>query len=437
MVVVDHKPSGASATGKGLDVGHLRLSNTEGEHTVESVLQTQGLETNVVKDTNGFTIGTGIDSQYSNVENVNCQPMFNVMSPGGTRIKVFKNCADGKCNCIYNVANCPLQLKPCRCAAIILSDVNSWARGYLDLLWALTDGFPIVQGDVPKYSCSNYNSILEPESKRQMDVIIKKELAEGIISEAVTEPHCIHALGAVPKPGGKIRPITDCSRPEGLSVNNFCGTLLEDFKFKSVDNVIAILNVGDYMTVIDIKSAYRAVPLLGDHRKYMGFRWELDGQMKTFVDNRMCFGSRLGPSYFARISEFVHDVLVNIHGMRVVNYLDDFIAISSSRDECVRDQGIIVQLLRYLGFHVSFEKVTPPSTCTTYLGIEIDSVSMELRLPERKLVKLKQLLDVHLGKKKISKFDLESLGGLLSHCSHVVRGGKFSVKEYIASTKSC
>ena len=190
-----------------------------------------------------------------------------------------------------------------------------------------------------------------------------------------------------------------------------------------------MLNVGDHITVIEIKSAYRAVPLLGEHRKFMGFSWELDGETLTFVDNRMCFGLGLGPSYFSIISEFIHDVLVNVYGMRVVNYLDDFITISESIDECIRDQAPIVKLLRFLGFHVSYEKVTPLSTCTTYLGIEIDSISMELRLPERKLVKLNDLLKIHLASKKISKFDMESLGGLLSHCSHVVRGGKIFCKR--------
>ena len=248
-----------------------------------------------------------------------------------------------------------------------------------------------------------------------------------MISEAEYIPHC--ALGAVPKPGGKIRPITDCSRPHNDSVNNYYGSLFREFNFKSVDNVVAVLDKGDFMTVIDIKAAYRAVPLQSDHRKYMGLRWILDGIEKTFVDNKMCFGLRLGPCYFAELSEFVYDTLYNVYGMRIINYLDDFTAVATSREECLQCQSYVIELLRYLGFHVSFEKVTPPSTCTTYLGIEIDSVAMEVRLPSGKLAKLKALLANYLAKDKISKHDLESLGGLLSHCSHVVRGGKIFCKR--------
>ena len=354
--------------------------------------------------------------------------VFDVTSPNGTVIHVYRECLVGNCNCSFELDGCKLQLKPCRFASIICNEANVWAKDRLSLLWSVTEGFPIVQGDVPSYSCANYNSILEPVCKEHMDKIVRKELAEGVISKVDYTPHCIHALGAVPKPGGKIRPITDCSRPVDQSVNNFCGELLREFSFKSVDNVITMLEPGEFMTVIDIKSAYR-VPICSEHKKYLGFRWELDGILDTYVDNRLCFGLRLGPCYFAELSEFIYDVLLNCHGMRVVNYLDDFIAIASTYDECLKEQTKVIDLLRFLGFHVSYEKVKPPATCTTYLGIEIDSISMELRLPEEKLVRLKKLLSKYLTMEKISKFDLESLGGLLSHCAHVVRGGKIFCKR--------
>ena len=47
-----------------------------------------------------------------------------------------------------------------------------------------------------------------------------------------------------------------------------------------------------------------------------------------------------------------------------------------------------------------------------------------MRLPEGKVTKLENLLRGHLSRKRISKKDLESIGRLLSHCSHLVKGGK-------------
>ena len=130
------------------------------------------------------------------------------------------------------------------------------------------------------------------------------------------------------------------------------------------------------MSVIDIKSAYRAVPIRESHTQYLGFRWCLDGEELTLVDNRMCFGLRLGPLHFNCISDLILESLNDFCGLKVVNYLDDFIVIGNSYVDCTRAQNVVISLLRFLGFYVSYSKVTNPSMCTVYLGIEIDSVQI-------------------------------------------------------------
>ena len=351
------------------------------------------------------------------------------ISPLGTVVNVFPECRSGLCDCQYFIGEIKSQLKPCRFASLINDILGESACNYENLLWGVTDGFPIVDQVVEPYECSNYNSILDPVSKAKMDFIVNNELREGMISVVESKPKCVHALGAVPKASGGIRPITDCSRPLGKSVNNYCDSLLEEFCFKSVENVVEMLDPGEYMSVIDIKSAYRAVPIKLEHRTLQGFSWVLDGVQQWFEDNRMCFGLRLGPSYFNLISNFVYEALSSKYGIRVVNYLDDFITIGSSYDDCRAAQEAVIGMLRFLGFHVSFNKLICPSTCVTYLGVIIDSVRMELRLPEGKLVKLINLIDSQLSKKRVSKKDLESLGGLLSHCAHIVKGGKIFCKS--------
>ena len=83
-----------------------------------------------------------------------------------------------------------------------------------------------------------------------------------------------------------------------------------------------------------------------------------------------------------------------------VNYLDDIIVVCKSYNACLEAQGIALKILRSLGFHVAYDKVSPPSTCTTYLGVEIDSVTMELRLPQIKLERLRNLLEKYVSCKK-------------------------------------
>ena len=309
-------------------------------------------------------------------------PVFSLTSPLGQTVEVFSNCVSGTCMCAYSIGDIASQLKPCRFASIICSKDQDFHDKYLELLWLVTDGCPIVDGPMEAYECSNYSSITCAENSGKMSSIIDRELGEGMISLVESKPVCVHALGAVPKSSGGIRHITDCSRPEGKAINYNCDSLLQEFTFKSVSDVTEMLDMGDYMCVVDIKAAYRAVPVRNDHRKYQGFSWVYEGKKCWFVDNRMCFGNRLGPMYFNFLSTFIYDIL-NAEGFRVVNYLDDFIAISCDLYSCTLAQSELTKLLRFLGFYVAFDKLVSPSTCVTYLGIEIDSLTMELRLPPR------------------------------------------------------
>ena len=379
-------------------------------------------------DNLSFCVPGELLSDFSNTRNGHSDfPLESITSPLGQKITVFDECVMGSCKCVYDIGGITSQLKPCRFASIIFNSEYSLEGKYADLLWYLTDGCPIVDSEIDPYECENYLSITEPCNKEKMDRILARELAEGMVSCVEDKPHCIHALGAVPKGTGGIRQITDCSRPLGRSVNAHCDSLLNEFSFKSVDDVVGFMNRSDFMTVIDIKAAYRSFPILEAHRKYQGFSWEYMGVKRWFVDNRMCFGLKLGPMYFNYVSTFIFEVLT-LKGLKIVNYLDDFIAVSDSLEMNLKARDEVVGLLRFLGFHVAFDKLIYPSTCVTYLGIEIDSEKMELRLPADKLIKLKDILAVTLGSKMISKKSLESLGGLLSHCSHVVKGGRIFCK---------
>ena len=121
-----------------------------------------------------------------------------------------------------------------------------------------------------------------------------------------------------------------------------------------------------------------------------------------------------------------------------INYLDDFCAVGRDAESCWQAQWALVRMLGKVGFCVSFRKLTPASCVTKYLGIEINSVEMELRLPQDKLDKLRAQLNTFMGKRKASKLELEVLGGILVHCCKLVHGGHtFSRRVYnlIASVK--
>ena len=184
------------------------------------------------------------------------------------------------------------------------------------------------------------------------------------------------------------------------------------------------------MAVVDIKSTYRAVPILPDQKRYLGLKWGKDGKTVYIEDSRLCFGSCLGPRFFDKISGFVYNIFADIYNIQAVNYFDDFIVIGATLEEATWAQKVVIKILRYLGFYISWGKVTPPSQVRRYLGLDIDSIKMKIRLPEDKLEKLINLLKQYVGKSTISKKELESLGGLLAHCSHVVDGGRTHSRRF-------
>ena len=73
-------------------------------------------------------------------------------------------------------------------------------------------------------------------------------------------------------------------------------------------------------------------------------------------------------------------------------------------------------------FLIHWGKAVDPTNVITFLGVELDSLNMTLRLPRDKLETLKLELANFRLQKRASKRQLQSLAGRLSWASGVVRG---------------
>ena len=216
-------------------------------------------------------------------------------------------------------------------------------------------------------------------------------------------------------------------------------TTCENFVYNSVNDVASALNVGDHMTVVDIASAYRTVPILPEHSDYQGFRWDFDdGKGEVYLrENRLCFGLKCAPYIFNLLSSLVVDMAKSAGLSRIVNYLDDFLVTESNAEDCLASSDILINILRRMGFAVSWKKVSPPSTCTTFLGICINSENMTLSLPDGKIDKLMSLIDDLQSRGVANKKQLESLGRLVSHFSSVIRGGRTFCRHIFDLVSMC
>ena len=109
----------------------------------------------------------------------------------------------------------------------------------------------------------------------------------------------------------------------------------------------------------------------------------------------------------------------------VIHYLDDFLLIGAPASlECREVLEVVLNIFNRLGLPVAMNKLEGPACCLTFLGFELDSRAMEIRLPSQKLVELQSLCNTWVGRRSASKRELESLIGKLSHASTVIPPGK-------------
>ena len=119
------------------------------------------------------------------------------------------------------------------------------------------------------------------------------------------------------------------------------------------------------------------------------------------------------------------------------HYLDDFITAGAPKcAECSHNLSILIDTCDILRLPTAMDKQEGPTTCIILLGVELDTEKLELRLPHRKLLRLKSLLQRWIHLKSIKKKDLDSLVGQLHDASIVVRSGRTFIRRLINGLKS-
>ena len=247
-------------------------------------------------------------------------------------------------------------------------------------------------------------------------------------------PLChVNRFGVIPKGHntGKWRLITDLSYPPGQSVNDGISPELCSLSYSTVEQVaevVARYKPGSLMGKIDIESAYRLVPVHPEDRPLQGMEW--GGGL--YVDPMLPFGLRSAPKLFNAIADAIEWYLRQRGVQNVFHYLDDFIVVGPpDSTECADAIRVMDQSCTFLGVPIAEHKRDGPTTCLTFLGIEIDTVASQLRLPSEKLHRLQSLLVEWGDRKACSRRELESLIGLLNHACKVVRSGRSFLRRMI------
>ena len=239
-------------------------------------------------------------------------------------------------------------------------------------------------------------------------------------------------LGVVPKKSGKWRVIMHLSAPDGRSINDFISR--DDFTlhYATLDDAITHLNClgrGALMAKVDLKAAFRMIPVARQDWDLLGIYWK----DSYYVDKRLPFGLRSSPYLFNQFADALQWILQhNYHIAHLLHYLDDYlIGGPPSSAECHTSLRTMLSVCEQLGFLIAEEKIDGPTTSITFLGIQIDSIKRELRLPLDKLQALRTELTRWLQTRKTTKRSLLSLIGKLSFAAKVVPAGRLFFRRLI------
>ena len=127
----------------------------------------------------------------------------------------------------------------------------------------------------------------------------------------------------------------------------------------------------------------------------LGVCWEGD----IYTDRALPFGLRSAPKIFSAVADALQCIVVN-KGMRnLLHYLNDFIFVSELLEEAYTNKQILVDTFNNLGVPLELSKLEGPATCLTFLGIEVDTRTLQIRLPSDKLLCLKEELAAAVSKR--------------------------------------
>lgn len=235
----------------------------------------------------------------------------------------------------------------------------------------------------------------------------------------------ISPLGVIPKKNkpGKWRLIVDLSSPQGESINDGIDADRSSLSYASLDHLAALVvstGRGALLVKADVKEAYRMVPVHPDDQHLLGVQWE----GSVYVDKVLPFGLRSAPKIFSAVADAIQWTLFHNGIQKGLHYLDDFILVAKDLQSARSQRDILQSTFRNLNVPMEESKLEGPSPCLTFLGIEVDTMSLQVRLPRDKLVSLKDSLRYSIQRRTLTKKELQRLTGLLQFATKVVRPGR-------------
>lgn len=261
------------------------------------------------------------------------------------------------------------------------------------LLQGFTFGFKIPYKGPRQFRLSRNLSSIEGKEH-----ILQQRIDQELKHQRIAGPFCkppfpniqISPLGLVPKNSpGEFRLIHHLSFPEKASINHHIPKEFCTVQYQSIHNAIEIIKQvgkGALLAKIDIENAYKQIPIHPSDFELLGFM--INNQY--YYDKTLPFGLSYSCNLFEKFSTALQWILTTKFGVQhCVHMLDDFLFIGApSSPECYSSSLAFYVLAKDIGLPIKSEKTVYPTTILTFLGLELDTVQFQDRLPNGKLIQL-------------------------------------------------
>ena len=295
--------------------------------------------------------------------------------------------------CVY-----PNRIEQCKEFWLANVTLPNWHK------FLINSGLFVLFSSPINYSVSYHlDSFITAKNKPALIEAVKLLEVKGIVRKChCTQIEFISHVFTIVKPNGSHRLVANVKK-----LNTFVKK--EKFKLDTVKQVMLLMDSHCWMQTTDLKDAFNAVPLHKD--QYALFRFIVKNQHYEFT--RMPFGISIGPWVFTKLLKPVIGYFREL-GINTLVYLDDFIIISKSFEQCLQHSNFVRATLVELGFVLSDKSLPKPVQQVQFLGVNLNSVQMSVSLPLDKINKISNLARNLLEAQEASQQELHQLLGYIS-----------------------
>ena len=197
------------------------------------------------------------------------------------------------------------------------------------------------------------------------------------------------------------------------------------FKMENFEQALGLVQEGDYLASVDLRHAYYSVRIASEQQDFLCFLWDDTVYRFTCLPN----GISEGPRIFTKLMKPVFAALRE-RGYSITSFIDDTLICNASLSGCFACINDTIDLLQRLGFCINEGKsLLLPTRTLEYLGNVIDTNSMTVSLPERKVLKITQACQQLLGKSRDRIREVARVTGLLVAAIPAVEMGKLHYRQ--------